>query len=100
MFLRVTGQCIVIIRTLQVFCLMHVLHRPLRRFGTCFVAFSNEQLKAYKQAVFTEQGFQLAPEAEGCSLFVMTRRNEEVIREGKEKELLMISFCMTLTNQI
>ena len=44
MFIRVTGQCIVIIRTLQVFCLMRVLHRPIRRFGTFFVAFTNEQL--------------------------------------------------------
>jgi len=26
------------------FCLMNVLYRPIRRFGTFFVAFSNEQV--------------------------------------------------------
>jgi len=46
------------------------------------------------------RGFQLASEVEGCILFVMTRRNEEVIEEGKEKKLFIILFCMILTNQI
>jgi len=44
MFLRVSGQCIIVTRTLLVLCLMHVLHRPIRRFGTLFIAFSNEQV--------------------------------------------------------